>query len=121
MCVAFVHKRCRYKQSFSVFQLIFENFDWGGKVYIFMDLINGRTEGGDTDPMFQFCLPYKQFEVVSIIVTDVNFVTEFLFYCMLDRQIWIDRDHMSKSGFSMPLSIGQCAYVHVYKAVGVVR
>ena len=52
-----------------------------------MDLIHGGTEGGDTDPMFQRCLPYRQFEVVSIIVTDVNSVTEFLFYCMLERPI----------------------------------
>ena len=51
-----------------------------------MDLINGGTEGGDTDPMFQLCLPYRQFEVMSIIVTDMNFVTEFFFtVCWRDQ------------------------------------
>ena len=107
MCVAYVHKRCRYKHSFSVFQLIFENFDWGRNVYIFMDLIHGGTEGGDTDPMFQRCLPYRQFEVVSIIVTDVNSVTEFLFYCMLERPIWIDRITWVNLG-------SQCPFLLVY-------
>ena len=58
---------------------------------------------------------------MSIIITGVKFVTECLFYCMLERPIWIDREQMSKSVIAMPLSIGQCAYIHVYKAVGVGR
>ena len=42
--------------NFSVFQFIFENFDWGREVYHFMDLKRG-DKGADTDLMFQFCLP----------------------------------------------------------------
>ena len=30
--------------SFSVFQFIFENFDWGTEVYHFMDLTRGTKE-----------------------------------------------------------------------------
>ena len=30
--------------SFSVFQFIFENFDWGREVYHFMDLKKGTRE-----------------------------------------------------------------------------
>ena len=44
--------------SFSVFQFIFEHFDWGREVYHFMDLKKGN-EGADTDLMFQFCSPYS--------------------------------------------------------------
>ena len=46
----------RWKKDLSVFQFIFENFDWGREVDHFLDPIRG-DEGADTDLMFQFYLP----------------------------------------------------------------
>ena len=57
--------------SFSVFQLIFENFDWGRDVY-------HGDEVADTDLMFQFCLPYTRLVSHSIEILDIGkFVMEY--------------------------------------------